>query len=82
MRSSATSGVDVSGRRISLAQLNTGWCTPGVHAPEVTGANRRQRDPGFTLRTAVRAKGGVVAPTVQVVESSRVVYDVVMVSRS
>ena len=28
-----------------------GWCTPGVHAPEETGANRRQRDAGFTLST-------------------------------
>ena len=38
-----------------LAQLNTGWCTLGVHAPEETGANRRQGAAGFTLRTTVRA---------------------------
>lgn len=24
-----------------LDQLNTGWCTPGVHTPELTGGNRR-----------------------------------------
>jgi len=33
---------------------------PGVHAPEETGGNRRQRDAGFTLRTAVRAWSSVV----------------------
>ena len=44
-----------------LTQLkNAGWCTPGVHAPEVTGANRRQRELGFTLRTAVHAWSSVV----------------------
>jgi hypothetical protein len=43
-----------------LAQPNNGWCTPGVHAPEETGANRSQRDTGFTLRTAVSAWSSVV----------------------
>ena len=38
-----------------LDQLNTGWCTPGVHAPEATGVNRRQRDAGFTLRMVILA---------------------------
>lgn len=36
-------------------QLNTGWCTPGVHGLEISGANRTQRESGFTLRTAVLA---------------------------
>jgi hypothetical protein len=40
---------------LKLGQLNTGWCTPGVHPPDETGANRRQPDTAFTLRTAVRA---------------------------
>ncbi len=44
-----------------LTQLkNAGWCTPGVHAPEITGVNRRQRDTGFTLTTVVHAGLSVV----------------------
>lgn len=38
-----------------LGQRKIGWCTPGVHAPEEKGDNRRQRDAAFTLRTAVPA---------------------------
>lgn len=41
-------------------QLNTGWCTPGVHAPEVTGGNRRQRNTAFTLTIVVHAGLSVV----------------------
>src|SRR5690606_1550166 len=40
--------------------LNIGWCTPGAHAPERTGGNRRQRDTGFTLTTLVHAVRSVV----------------------
>lgn len=40
---------------VKLVQLKNGWCTPGVHAPEVTGGNRRQRDTGFTLTPVVHA---------------------------
>lgn len=40
---------------VGAGSTSYGWCTPGVHGPEVTGGNRRQRDAGFTLRTAVRA---------------------------
>lgn len=43
-----------------MARLNTGWCTPGVHGPEVTGRKRRQREHSFTLRTAVRAWSSVM----------------------
>ena len=43
-----------------LAQLDNGWCTPGVHAPEETGGNRTQRDTGFTLGTVVSAWSSVV----------------------
>jgi len=45
----------VRASKLELAQLNIGWCTPGVHGPGVTGGNRRQRDAGFTLRTVVHA---------------------------
>ena len=38
-------------RTTMLDQLNTGWCTPGVHAPGEREAYRRQRDTDFTLRT-------------------------------
>ncbi len=34
-------------------------CTPGVHAPEETGGNRRQRRAPFTIRMAVEASGGM-----------------------
>ena len=45
---------------LMLAQLNSGWCTPGVHASGVTRGNRRQWEPSFTLRAAVRAWSSVV----------------------
>jgi hypothetical protein len=45
---------------VQLVQLKNGWCTPGVHASEVTGGNRRQRDTGFTLTTVVHAGLSVV----------------------
>ena len=44
-----------SGQLPMLVHLNTGWGTPGLHGPEETGADRRQRNVGFTLKMAFRA---------------------------
>lgn len=56
MQTSESVADTVSSQLSKLAQLDiTSWCTPGVHAPEETGVNRRTPDAGFTLRPAVRA---------------------------
>lgn len=40
-----------------LAQFNNGWCTPGVHAPEVTGGNGTRVSRSETSFTRDRAWG-------------------------